>query len=731
MAGNLQAAAASHQLIRSQLDRILGHEVFSRSERLSRFLRYVVEETLAGRGAELKEPVLAAELYGKRVDADRGDDSTVRVDARRLRDKLREYYGEATQDPVIITLPKGGYTPAFERNPAAPLPDPVSAPMPVRHEQVPGRRSIRNWFRLAAGMALVGAVACVAVWMSRRESRRDLWRPVPISLLPGQEGSPSLSPDGNLVAFTWAGSTKPGPTDIYVKAVDGEELRRLTDTPLSELTPAWSPDGKYIAFARAGQGIFYMSQLGGGSETRISPTGANPAWTPDSRYVLIRDGAAGRPAGIFQISLQTLERRQITQPASGAGDWKFAVSPDGKTLAFDRARRAGVSDIYVVPMSGGEPVRRTNWNAAIGGVVWTPDGKELIYNVGYGWPMALWRIAAQGATPERGRPVFLASGIVASFPSMSRPGPGKLARLAFETGGADISLRLIDLDTARAGDLIEGVQPLCDSSLVDHPGAFSPDASRVVFTSPRSGRSEPGGRSGAPQLWIANRDGAGLRRLTNLDSPEVRHPIWSPNAQTIVFEATIDGNTDLYTISTEGGEPRRLTNNDSIDTFPSWSQDGKWIYFSSDRSGMNQIWKLPASGGQAVQITRDGGTEPIESLDPAIIFYVDVRAGGPWTLKQVPVRGGEEKMLLEGVPRSHWAVTEKGIFFVKWERDFDALHVFHPADRTVRMIGRLPLRVPRVGDIGRFTVSRDGRWGLTHKLDALVDGSLLMIDGFR
>src|SRR5688500_10940280 len=123
------ATSASHpglspQLIRSQLDRILGHEIFSRSERLSRFLRYVVEESLSGRGAELKESVLAAELYDKKTDADGGDDSTVRVDARRLRDKLREYYSEcsATQDPVVITLPKGRYTPVFEVNPPVPVP---------------------------------------------------------------------------------------------------------------------------------------------------------------------------------------------------------------------------------------------------------------------------------------------------------------------------------------------------------------------------------------------------------------------------------------------------------------------------------------------------------------------------------------------------------------------------------------------------------------------------------
>jgi Tol biopolymer transport system component len=712
-----------------QLNRILGHEIFSRSERLSRFLRYVVEETLAGRGAELKEPVLAAELYGKKVDSENGDDSTVRVDARRLRDKLREYYSECGDDPVIVTLPKGGYTPVFERNPAVSVPIPLTAPKPMPRE--------RTWrFRLkgrvlAVGAALLVVSASAALWISRKDAGPDVWRPVPISLLPGHEGSPSLSPDGNLVAFTWTGSSKPGQTDIYVKAVAGEMIRRLTDTPVSELSPAWSSDANSIAFVRAGQGVFIMSQLGG-SERRISESGGNPAWTPDSRSVLIRDSVGGRPAAIFQISLETLERRQLTHPASGAGDWKFEVSPDGKLLAFSRATRPGVSDIYVVSMNGGEPVRRTDWNAAVGGVVWTPDGRDLIYNVGYDNPMALWRTPANGAKPERGRPVLLPTAVAAGPPSISRPSSGQPARLAFQTGYADVSLRTIDLEAPRSGEVLQGVLPLCDSSVVDYPGALSPDAARVVFTSARTGSSPSGGGlASLPQLWIANRDSTGLRQLTNLVSPEVRHPAWSPDGRGIVFEASVDGNTDIYLISPEGGAPRRLTTEDSIDTIPNWSRDGRSIYFSSDRSGRDQIWKMPAAGGRPVQITRNGGSEPIESLDGRLLYYVDIQPGQPWTLKQVPVDGGEERVVLDRVPRSHWAVTKKGIFFLRGERDFDVLHVFSPADGTVKVVGRLPFRVARIGDIGRFTVSRDGRWALSNEMEGGVDGSLMMIDGFR
>ena len=92
----------SAPLIRSQLDAILASDLFARSERLSQFLRFIVERTLAGEGDALKEQVIAVELYGRGADFNTAADPIVRVDARRLRDKLREYYASAPHDPVRI-----------------------------------------------------------------------------------------------------------------------------------------------------------------------------------------------------------------------------------------------------------------------------------------------------------------------------------------------------------------------------------------------------------------------------------------------------------------------------------------------------------------------------------------------------------------------------------------------------------------------------------------------------
>ena len=128
--------------IRTELDRILASELFLRSDRLSAFLRFVVEETLKGDGAALKEHVIAMELYGKGADFNTAADPIVRVDARRLRDKLREYYASSPPGAVIISVPKGSYTPVFEPgDPALAFHPPPSAPQITADPRSDCRRS--------------------------------------------------------------------------------------------------------------------------------------------------------------------------------------------------------------------------------------------------------------------------------------------------------------------------------------------------------------------------------------------------------------------------------------------------------------------------------------------------------------------------------------------------------------------------------------------------------------
>jgi TolB-like protein/Flp pilus assembly protein TadD len=95
-----------------QLERILRSETFQKSDRLKRFLMFIVRETAAGRAAQLKEYVIGVQVFRKEDSFDPRTDPIVRVQARRLRAKLVRYYREEGQaDPTLIELPKGGYAP--------------------------------------------------------------------------------------------------------------------------------------------------------------------------------------------------------------------------------------------------------------------------------------------------------------------------------------------------------------------------------------------------------------------------------------------------------------------------------------------------------------------------------------------------------------------------------------------------------------------------------------------
>ena len=106
---------ADERAIRAQLDRILASDQFDASERNRRFLRYVVEECLAGRAQQIKAYCIAVSVFNREPSFDPQSDPIVRLEAGRLRRSLEHYYLTAGRaDPIRIVIPKGGYAPRFE-----------------------------------------------------------------------------------------------------------------------------------------------------------------------------------------------------------------------------------------------------------------------------------------------------------------------------------------------------------------------------------------------------------------------------------------------------------------------------------------------------------------------------------------------------------------------------------------------------------------------------------------
>jgi TolB-like protein/Flp pilus assembly protein TadD len=107
------AIVPAPDIVRGQVERIIASEIFRRAERQSRFLRYVVEQALAGKTDRLKGYTIGLDVFDRAPDFDPNLDAIVRVEAGRLRAKLREYYRQFGADPVLIDLPRGTYAPVI------------------------------------------------------------------------------------------------------------------------------------------------------------------------------------------------------------------------------------------------------------------------------------------------------------------------------------------------------------------------------------------------------------------------------------------------------------------------------------------------------------------------------------------------------------------------------------------------------------------------------------------
>jgi tetratricopeptide (TPR) repeat protein len=152
--------------VTAQLERILQSPRLESSPSLSLLLRFIVQETLAGRTATLKEYSLGVEVFGRGEAFDPRLDPIVRVQARNLRTRLAEYYDSAgAEDRLLIELPKRTYVPIFQtRADPAPQPEPVTAPVTVT-PGIPVEPVRRNRAAVLVAMALLLALFAAAFWL--------------------------------------------------------------------------------------------------------------------------------------------------------------------------------------------------------------------------------------------------------------------------------------------------------------------------------------------------------------------------------------------------------------------------------------------------------------------------------------------------------------------------------------------------------------------------------------
>ncbi|MGB9029076.1 MAG: tetratricopeptide repeat protein [Acidobacteriaceae bacterium] len=169
-----QEDAAPRESRRAAVERVLASSVFRGPGRASRFLQFAVNKTLSGEGSQLKEYRIALEVFGRSAAFDPRIDPIVRVEARRVRQKLQQYYaGEGANDPVRMEMPRGSYAITFADPPQKTEAQPVSeAPVMAMVARSHPRLRRIHWLAAASVALVLGLAVSILLnfWRSPRIS---------------------------------------------------------------------------------------------------------------------------------------------------------------------------------------------------------------------------------------------------------------------------------------------------------------------------------------------------------------------------------------------------------------------------------------------------------------------------------------------------------------------------------------------------------------------------------
>ncbi|HET7640431.1 MAG TPA: DPP IV N-terminal domain-containing protein, partial [Ktedonobacteraceae bacterium] len=334
--------------------------------------------------------------------------------------------------------------------------------------------------------------------------------------------------------------------------------------------PRISPDGQRVAFVvttideqkHAYRSSLWMVPTAGGEATRFTMGPANthsPAWSPDGRWLAFVSEREGEPVG--------------------------------KDEQEQKKHGKGKAQIWLIPTSGGEARQLTFMPHGASSPVWSPDSKHLVFNAAVG------PIDEEG---EDGKPL---------------PKARVIDRLLYRLDGVGFIYERrqhLFLQNIAGGE----PQQLTDGDWDDGDAAWSPDGTRIVFT---SNRAEDRWRFLVADLYtlsIVDGKAGELQCLTN-GSLSCSSPSWSPDGKTLAFYGTpklrSGGHSELFTLAADAAqdEPRCLTrefegscsdstNSDTTDEHvappPTWSPDGKTLYVLATHRGATRVFAIPGSG---------------------------------------------------------------------------------------------------------------------------------------
>jgi Tol biopolymer transport system component len=606
------------EAIRSEVAAVVSSASFSKSDRHCRFLQYVVEKALNGNAGDLKEYSIAIEVF-RRSSYDPQVDSLVRVEAAKLRARLRKYYeSEGRKDSILIEIPKGGYVPVFSHRSAEP-----AAVFPV----------INVFLRPVVGAAAIAVLGLAVLLISASRTHEPHFANLQIRRLTdsGKVHQATISPDGQYAAYVTGRAE--GRESLWIKHIaTGSELQLVPEEEAFFMGSTFSPDSSYVYYGvhPAGQKMssLYKTPVIGGEPIRLMDRLDSPiSFSPDgASFAFVREDASrGESAlfiartGVSEAALTASERKLLSRQLPEFLDYP-AWSPDGKYVACTSVHRAAAfTSLVRVRVSDGaeRPMGSRKWGivkglAWLGGVTDTIVFAARAQNADF---TQIWRYRVGANEP---RPV---TNDLSNYAQMS------------SSKGAPTLVTINERTLASiwvSEDANSTNARMIASSEIDQ-------YCRVSWT--RDGQLLHHRQSGPQdQLWLMQPDGSNARHLT-FDAAargtdgEARDAAVCGQGGDIVFLVSRAGENQIWKIDAAGTHSRMLIGA-TDETHPQCSPDGEWVLFT--RTGSNlwpMLWRVSTNGGAPQRLNTGWSSEPVISPDghSIAVFYEE----SPGTL-QVP-----------------------------------------------------------------------------------------------
>ena len=517
----------------------------------------------------------------------------------------------------------------------------------------PARRSVSTGRRYALwGVAALLALSMAAAYIHYRGHSgappAQEWEQV--TNFPDSAVSPSLSPDGRMLAFLRGPDTFVTTGDLYLKLLPQGEPVQLTRDEAIKATPVFSPDGSRIAYSVAPAWDTWVVPVLGGKAQLMLPNASGLTWE-DDRHILFSEIKSGVHMAVVTATESRAEKRDIYVPAQDLGmAHRSYLSPDHKwVLIASEMGLGGDMPCRLVPFDGSSPVRVAGppgYVCNYGG--WSPDGNWMFFSA-TNWKSGfhLWRQRFPEGEPEQ----FTFGPTDQEGIAVAPDGRSLLTSVGLTTGTVWVHDKTGDRQVPFEGS---ARLPLDQGNL---RAIFSPDGKKLYFL----GHHDP---KDAEELWSAD-----------LPSGQIERPVpgifiqsfdVSADGKQIVFDSwDAHGELHLWTAALDRrSSPRRLESN-SPESRPLFGPEGE-VFFQAEENGHSYLYRRPLDGGQRKKVMPD-----------PVIFLQTVSADGRWVVAQVPV-GGEEltrAVVAYSIEDGATRPLCQGLCIVRWSLDGKSLYV--------------------------------------------------------